>query len=136
MQLVLRIDDMTLPLRLHLDRAPKTCASLLRVLPFENKIIHGRWSGEACWVPLGELDWGVEPENQTTEPAPGQILFHPNGISEAEILVPYGKSKFACKHGPLFGNHFATVDAEPHCLFEVGERVLYEGVKAFAIYRP
>jgi hypothetical protein len=27
------------------------------------KLIHARWSGEACWIPLGDFKLGVGPEN-------------------------------------------------------------------------
>src|SRR5213082_1284093 len=54
------------------------------------RLIHVRWSGEACWIPLGALDLGLGYENATSFPAPGQILLYPGGISETEILFPYG----------------------------------------------
>jgi|GEM_PF-3128077 len=33
--------------------APKTVARFLNLLPYRQKLIHVRWSGEGCWVPLG-----------------------------------------------------------------------------------
>jgi hypothetical protein len=45
-------------------------------------------------MPLGMLDVGVGAENDTQHPMPGQILLHPNGISETEILIPYGQTVF------------------------------------------
>ena len=33
--------------RLETQAAPKTCAVFRKLLPYENKIIHVRWSGEA-----------------------------------------------------------------------------------------
>ena len=95
--------------RLEEEAAPQTVAAFRRLLPLESRIIHARWSGEACWIPFGELDAGVGPENATCYPAPGEILFYPGGISETEILFPYGPTSFASKAGPLAGNHFATV---------------------------
>ena len=53
-----------------------------------------RWSGEAIWVPLGDLDLGLTYENPTSYPAPGQIIVHPGGISETEILLAYGSVHF------------------------------------------
>jgi len=55
-------------------------------LPYRQKIIHARWSGEACWVPLGECDLGVGFEDATSVPQAGEILFYPGGYSETEIL--------------------------------------------------
>ena len=37
------------------------------------------------------------------------MLFYPAGVSETEILFPYGPASFASEFGPLAGNHFLTV---------------------------
>jgi hypothetical protein len=55
------------------------------LLPYKEKIIHIRWSGEGCWIPLGDLGLGYE--NPTSHPAPGQFILHPGGIGETEILL-------------------------------------------------
>lgn len=109
--------------------APKTCAAFRKLLPFEEKLIHARWSGEACWIPLGEADVGVKSENATMTPLPASILFHPPGISEAEILFVYGVSRFAGKFGPLTGNHFLTIVEGQKNLPALGRKVLYEGAQ-------
>jgi hypothetical protein len=95
--------------RLEEELAPATVAAFRRLLPLETRIIHARWSGESCWIPFGELDVGFGPENATCYPAPGHLLFYPGGVSETEILFPYGSTAFASKAGALAGNHFATV---------------------------
>ncbi|GAC1412251.1 MAG: hypothetical protein NVSMB49_29310 [Ktedonobacteraceae bacterium] len=69
------------------EAAPRTCAAFRAVLPFRNKIIHARWSGEAAWVPLGDYKLDVGFENHTSHPSRGDILFYPGGISETEILL-------------------------------------------------
>src|ERR1700712_1385800 len=95
--------------RLEEAAAPKTCAKFISLLPFRSQIIHVRWSGEGCWIPLGDLDLGLSFENHTSYPAPGQFLLYPGGISETEILLGYGAVQFASKMGQLAGNHFLTV---------------------------
>jgi hypothetical protein len=115
--------------RLEEEAAPKTVAAFRRLLPLESRIIHARWSGEACWIPFGELDVGFGPENATCYPAPGQILFYPGGVSETEILFPYGDTCFASKAGQLAGNHFATVVEGLEHLPEIGQRVLWQGAQ-------
>ena len=45
--------------RLETDLAPKTCARFLSLLPYRQKLLHVRWSGEGCWIPLGDLDLGL-----------------------------------------------------------------------------
>ena len=115
--------------RLEEEAAPQTVAAFRRLLPLESRIIHVRWSGESCWIPFGELDVGVGPENATCYPAPGQILLYPGGVSETEILVPYGPTSFASKAGPLAGNHFATVLEGVEQLPELGRTTLWEGAQ-------
>ena len=109
--------------------APQTCAAFAKLLPYHQKLIHARWSGEACWIPLGDFQLGVGYENHTSHPSRGDILFYPGGISETEILFPYGSARFASKVGQLAGNHFLTiVDGREH-LAALGRLVLWEGAQ-------
>ncbi len=119
--------------RLEEQLAPKTCAAIRTWLPIRGKLVHCRWSGESTWVPMGEKRLGVDYENHTSYPAPGQVLVYPGGISEMEILFPYGSTRFASKVGQLAGNHFATVVEGQEHLAEVGRLVLWEGAQDFTI---
>jgi hypothetical protein len=113
---------------LERERAPKTVAAFEALLPFHSQIIHARWSGEAAWIPLGDLDIGISgPENATSHPAPGQVLWYPGGLSETEILFPYGGAMFASIVGQLAGNHFLTIVEGNERLRELGEHVLWKG---------
>ncbi len=89
-----------------------------------------RWSGEACWIPLGDLDLGLGFENHTSYPAPGQILLYPGGISETEILLAYGGVQFASKMGQLAGNHFLTITEGLENLTPLGKMVLWQGAQS------
>lgn len=113
--------------RLELEAAPKTCAIFRSLLPYRQKIIHVRWSGEGVWIPLGGLDLGLTYENATSHPAPGDIIVHPGGISETEILVAYGALSFSSKVGQLAGNHFMTIEDGRDQLRKLGEHVLWHG---------
>ena len=115
--------------RLEVERAPRTCAAFVAVLPFRNRLVQARWSGESAWIPLGDLDFGVGTENQLSAPAPGQLLLYPAAVSETEILFPYGETRFASKFGPLAGNHFITLASGTELLPELGRRVLHEGAQ-------
>jgi hypothetical protein len=121
--------DLRFVASLEQDLAPKTCAAFLRMLPLRQKLFQARWSGEAAWVPLGDLDVGVGPEHETSHPAPGQLLLYPRGISETEILFPYGTTVFASKFGQLAGNHFLTIVESREHLPELGRRVAWEGAQ-------
>jgi hypothetical protein len=121
--------DYELTAFLEEERAPKTCAYFREQLPWRNRVIHVRWSGEAMWVPLGETHTGLEFENHTSHPAPGQILLYPGGFSETEMLVPYGGCRFSSIVGQLAGNHFLTVVEGAEHLRPLGEKTLWEGAQ-------
>ena len=121
--------------------APRTIEAIRRLLPMRTRLIHVRWSGEATWVPLGDLDLGVGYENQTSHPAPGEVLIYTGNASECEILLPYGACDFSSRVGQLAGNHFATVvpregegwDGLRDRLRELGRRCLWEGAQETVI---
>ncbi|HZK72374.1 MAG TPA: DUF3830 family protein [Clostridia bacterium] len=115
--------------RLETEKAPKTSARFRAMLPLKTKIIQARWSGEAGWVPFGELNLDLGYENPTSYPAPGQLLLYPGGISETEILFPYGPTMFASKAGQLAGNHFATIYEGSEQLATLGHRIVWEGAQ-------
>ena len=109
--------------------APQTVHAFRGLLPLESQIIHVRWSGEGGWIPMGDLDVGIGPENATRYPNPGELIFYPGGVSETELLLPYGYVAFASKAGALAGNHFATIVEGGETLRELGRRMLWEGAQ-------
>jgi hypothetical protein len=115
--------------RLEEKLAPKTCAKFLTLVPYRQQIIHVRWSGEACWIPLGDLDLGLGYENPTRYPAPGEMIFYPGGISETEFLLAYGGVSFASKMGPLAGSHFLTITHGGENLSALGKLTLWKGAQ-------
>jgi hypothetical protein len=115
--------------RFEAERAAQTCAKFKGMLPYRQRIIHVRWSGEGCWIPLGALDLGLPYENQTSYPAPGEIILYPGGVSETEILLAYGAVRFASKVGQLAGNHFLTIVEGIEQLRPLGEWVLWHGAR-------
>jgi hypothetical protein len=125
----LAVGSLTFTARMEEVSSPRTCAAFRRLLPFRSKLVQARWSGEAAWIPLGDLQLGVGFENATSHPAPGEILFYPGGYSECEILFPYGATLFRSKLGQLAGNHFLTVIDGRELLHEMGRRVLWEGAQ-------
>ena len=113
--------------RLEQELAPKTCAKFLNLLPYSQKVIHSRWSGEAVWIPLGDLDLIFE--NHTSHPSRGDVLLYPGGYSETEFLFAYGSSCFASKQGQLAGNHIITLTEGHQDLIAFGKQVLWEGAQ-------
>lgn len=123
------VGDLTFTARFETELAPETTAAFQGLLPYEQKLIQARWSGEAAWIPLGEFKLGVGFENHTSYPSPGEILFYPGGYSETEILFPYGPACFGSKMGQLAGNHFLTVMEGRDKLAEIGRRVIWHGAQ-------
>lgn len=119
--------------RFEEGRSPKTCAAFAGLLPYRQKIIQARWSGEAAWIPLGDFKLDVPWEDATRYPAPGEILFYPGGYSETEILFPYGPCAFGSKLGGLAGNHLMTITAGHEQLREMGRKILWEGAQDILI---
>ena len=121
--------DITLVAKFEETAAPKTVAAFRRLLPYKQKLVHCRWSGEGCWIPLGEFKLDVGFENHTSHPAPGEILWYPGGYSETELIFAYGDVMFSSKLGQLAGNHFLTVVEGAELLPAMGRKVLYEGAQ-------
>ena len=121
--------------KLEEEQAPKTCEAFLKLLPFENKLIHVRWSGQGMWIPFGDMRLGLDYENQTSHPAKGEFLLYPGGISEMEIIVAYGRCLFSSQVGQLAGNHFLTIIEGLENLENLGEKVLWEGAQTIRIDR-
>ena len=127
------VADLQFAARFEEQAAPRTCAAFRALLPFENKLIQARWSGEAAWVPLGDLALDVPAENATSHPSRGDILFYPGGASETELLFPYGSARFASKVGQLAGNHFLTLTSGLELLGELGRLVVWKGAQTIRI---
>jgi hypothetical protein len=115
--------------RLEETLAPQTCTWFRALLPYEERVVHVRWSGEGVWVPLGDLNPDLRWENHTRYPAPGHFILYPGGLSETEILLAYGGVSFASKLGPLAGNHFLTIIEGGDQLPELGRKVLWDGAQ-------
>lgn len=114
--------------------APQTVAAFLSLLPYTQKLIHVRWSGEGCWVPMGDyqLLLGDDPigfENHTSHPSVGDVLFYPGPYSETEIIMAYGACSFSSKLGQLAGNHFLTITHGKENLRALGVKTLWEGAQ-------
>ena len=111
------------------SEAPQTVAKFKSLLPYREQIIHVRWSGQGCWIPLGDLDLGLGFENATSYPAPGQFIFYPGGLSETEILLAYGSVCFASRAGQLAGNHFLSITEGLENLPALGKLALWQGAQ-------
>ncbi len=126
-KLIVSAGGFTFSGHLEEEKAPKTTTVFKKNMPFSGKVIHVRWSGEGIWMPLGELNFGVGYENNTSYPTPGQVILYPGGVSETEILLSYGYVNFASKAGQLSGNHFITLTSGLENLHTLGRKTLLQG---------
>lgn len=116
--------------RLEETLAPQTCALFRSFLPWSERLIHVRWSGEGLWIPLGEKAFDLPWENHSCYPKPGEFIFYPGGVSETEVLVAYGEVCFSSKFGQLPGNRFLTIVEGAENLAALGQAVLWDGAQS------
>jgi Protein of unknown function (DUF3830) len=121
---------------LRCDLAPRSCAQLMKMLPYHGTVIHARWSGEALWSPLAAV-WPaglyLPQEHATGEPNAGTVLLYAGDLSEPELLIPYGTARFSSKAGLLEGNPVLTIDDPLRALAELGRGVLWTGAMPLRI---
>ena len=127
--LIITAGPFTFRARLEDALAPATCAAFRAMLPYDERIIHVRWSDEGMWIPMGDQAFDLPWENNTSYPAPGQFIFYPKGISETEILLAYGGVRFASKAGQLSGNQFLTIYEGLENLTALGKMTLWQGAQ-------
>jgi hypothetical protein len=124
---------------LRYDLAPRSCDRLVSLLPYQGSLIHARWSGQSCWSPLASV-WPVgerlAPENAIAYPSRGEILLYGGELSEPELLIPYGPSRFASMAGPLAGNPVLLIEDRLARLAELGNQILWRGAVDLLIERP
>ena len=68
--------------------APLTCRRFESMLPYRERLIHVRWSGEACWIPLGGLELGLGYENATSYPVPVSCFSTPAALARPRSCSP------------------------------------------------
>lgn len=134
----LSIGDEVFDAILRTDLAPRSCEILSGMMPLHGEVIHARWSGESVWSPLAAT-WPegliLPAERPTHDPRPGDVLLFGGEISEPELLICYGPTRFASVAGPLAGNPVLTVGDRLGQLAELGRATLRRGALRLAITR-
>lgn len=116
---------------LHTDAAPESVAALRDIGTIASELLHVRWSGNAVWVEIDDVDLPELPrENHTVYPSRGDVLLYPGYRNVQEILIACGPTCFKSQAGELAGNHVATLDATPSELTALEDRTLYDGAMA------
>lgn len=122
--------------RLRHDLAPRSCEQLTALLPYSGNVIHARWSGEALWSPLAEalpLNTRLPVENANSTPVAGDILLYTGSVSEPELLIVYGTSRFACNAGSISGNPVLKITDGLERLAQLGRKILWHGAKGIYV---
>jgi hypothetical protein len=127
--LEITVGEVRFAARLEEKRAPQTVAFFRSLLPFEGRLAHVKWSGNALWVGFAQLLQPLTSENATSFPRIGELLFYPGGAVDPELLVPYGPCFFSSNVGLLPGNHFATIVEGSEHLDKIGARCLWDGAQ-------
>lgn len=135
-QVSLTIGDDRFAAHMRTDLAPRSCKILTDMMPLYCEAIHARWSGESLWAPLSGI-WAtgliLPPEQETHTPRPGDVLLFGGEVSEPELLICYGPTRFASVAGPLAGNPVLTICDRLERLSELGHAALRFGALRLAI---
>jgi hypothetical protein len=143
-QIELEIGGVTFVADLLEDKAPKTCAAFLSILPHESITWHQFWSGSGLQVHDETLkqmcrDHGLWPtdnfpdygENPSIFGCPGDVGFYPVGHG---LFITYGKSRF---YGPPEGVEptyiFAEIKDDLDKLHEMGREIGRHGQKKIVL---
>ena len=119
--------------------APTTTAALWDSLPVETTTIHGRVSGDTCFIPLREgpvTQLSEKAELGVTSIYKGYIVlaaFPKRGF--AELFISYGQSEYRGDTGRLYATPVAEVTGDPTGLFDALKRTRAEGRKPVTVRR-
>lgn len=119
--------------------APKTTAALWESLPVETTTVHGRVSGDSCFVPLRQgpvTELPAKPELGVTSIYKGYIVlaaFPERGF--AELFLSYGQAEYRGDTGRLYATPVAEVDGDGTALFEAIRALRADGRKSVVVRR-
>ena len=125
----IRLGPLAFAARWEETSAPRTCAAFRRLLPYRQRIIQARWSGEAGWIPLGDFDLGVRTREPHELPGPRRAALLPGWDERDRDPLPLRAARFASVKGPLAGNHFLTIVEGREQLGEMGRLLCWEGAQ-------
>jgi hypothetical protein len=134
------LDGVEAVARLHEDAAPHTVARLLAALPFEERLRHVRWSGDAGYLMVSKLADRSHPAD-TAHPVENHVSFYPPGGivfrgEHGEIAFSYGQAQ-ARDHMRVAGwaCHFGTLEDNAAAFLEKVRATASEGSKPIRFAR-
>ena len=116
------------------DRAPRTCAKVLGLLPLEDRTIHVRWSG-AAWRTEKNYPLQLDAiENPVTILGGGDIIYYDDGPRNLfKIGVAYGPAAWRDFEGDIHVAHIGRIGANLEAFTRTCDRILFEGPKIVRI---
>jgi hypothetical protein len=134
----IELDGVPVTAVLYEDRAPLTVAGLWECLPFEDRVTHGKWSGDMFHtneeLPI-DLDMSQFPfgmENPVGFQAPGDIVYLP---AAREIAIAYGDARFAWVAGAMMVSGLGRIEGDLTAFAKKAERLMWEGAKTLTLRR-
>ena len=124
------------------EKAPKTCETILRALPVENRAVHAMWAGEEIFFDGFPLSEPLEFENQTNNVEPGDVaciswyaLPVLAGKNVTSFCVFYGKGRpKKSVDETLDVNVFAKIK-DIQAMTKIARRIRWEGAEKLSIRR-
>jgi hypothetical protein len=103
------------------DEAPAVCDYVWSLLPIESRAIHGMYSGAEVFQ-LIDNPQPVEPQNRTTLPLPGELLYFydaggnvtspPRAVGEVCLVYGRGVSLKGPEGAPTYASLFARIPGD------------------------
>lgn len=139
-QIKIEIDDGTVMIaELLEDKAPKTCEAIWNMLPYENEMLHVKWSGNVFYT-FFDIDLCEAECSRVFGVSPGDIVYNPHVHDAAEhpheISFIYAEAAMYTVSGTAISNLFARVLPEYlDKLYELGIDSWKNGVKKIRLSR-
>ena len=133
----LELEGVTVTARLLDKKAPKTCQAIWDILPFEDQVTHGRWSGGRLHTndhPKLNIDASRYPmiENPCAFQAPGDVIVMP---LINEITVSYAPGSFRWMGQQWIVTKVGVIEGDMSQFARKIERLQWEGAKKLVIRR-
>lgn len=106
------------------DKAPTTCQMIWDMLPYENEILHVKWSGNVFYT-FSTIDLCEAECSRVFGVVPGDIVYNPHVHDAAEhpheISFVYGEAAMYTVSGTAISNLFAKIRPEYlNILYDIG----------------
>jgi hypothetical protein len=134
----IELDGVVVTARLLEEQSPKTCERMWEALPYEDRVTHGKWSGQMFHTntPIDlDVPGSMPPfdiESPSAYQSPGDVVYY---RPAKEYAVAYGESRFCWESGPLFVTPVARIEGDFTEFAKKAAEMVSKGAKRFVIRR-